>query len=172
VSKETVNIGALNIDEIHDTLASVCHENGQCETNPVVKKARSIHGQTDQKDLIITLSPDGEYPTWIRNALVDMLFAAGKAAMKCENGQYTDMCPGVTAMAYCPQRKIKFVNCAVPQYWGINYQAPDAANAAPPNIDMGIDVEVVKQDLCTPLMTTGSAIAGEYTVVTPLCLYR
>ena len=66
-------------------------------------------------------------------------------------------------MAYCPDKKTPFTNCEVPKYWGVNYQAPDSANAAPPNI--GVNVAVEKggdSQVCEDAMTGIGAVAGTY----------
>lgn len=148
------------MDEIHGSLAGACHEEGLCETSPIELKAQRVKG-TKVSNIKITLNPDGSYPTWIRNGLVDTLYAAAKHISVCTPGSFVDSCPGVTAMAYCPRRKIEFVNCEIPKFWGINYQDKDSANAAPPSITLDTDVEVVDADLCTPILTALGALAGE-----------
>lgn len=161
VSRETVQIGTVTTDEIIGTVAPICHESGQCETNPLEMKSQLFTSES-VTNLIITISPDGEYPTWIRNGLLDALGAAAKTVAKCEDGTYTNTCPGVTAMAYCPRRKTQFTNCEVPKYWGINYQHPSVGNAAPPNLGFNINVvEEGKEDLCENVMTGLGAVAGK-----------
>ncbi|KAH7377620.1 hypothetical protein BKA66DRAFT_422058 [Pyrenochaeta sp. MPI-SDFR-AT-0127] len=159
-SRETVQIGTLTTDEIIGTVAPICHESGQCETNDLEMKAQLFSSES-VKNLIITIGPDGEYPTWIRNGLLDTLGAAAKTVAKCTDGTYTNTCPGVSAMAYCPRKKTKFTNCEVPKYWGINYQHPSVGNAAPPNLGFNINVvEEGKEDLCENVMTGLGAVAG------------
>lgn len=117
-------------------------------------------------DLTVTIGPDGEYPTWIRNGLLDALGAAARTVAKCTSGTYTNTCPGTTAMAYCPRKQTKFTNCEVPKYWGINYQDPKEANAAPPNLGFNIEVEEDSlSDLCTGILTGLGAVAGTFPAV-------
>lgn len=64
-------------------------------------------------------------------------------------------------MAYCPQRTFPYTNCEVPKFWGINYQAPDAGNAAPPNVGLGLDVEKAGDGgLCEKAMSALGGLAG------------
>jgi hypothetical protein len=62
VSSETIKIGDLKIDDIIGTLAGVCHESGQCETNDVELKS-TLWSATSRPELKVTLGPDGTYPT-------------------------------------------------------------------------------------------------------------
>jgi hypothetical protein len=64
-----------------DNIAGACHESGQCETNDIEMDGQLIEpGRGGEvKDIKVILEPDGEYPTWIRNGLVDTLRAAVKA---------------------------------------------------------------------------------------------
>lgn len=138
----------------------ICHESGQCETNPIELKAMITHSESADA-IKVTLGPDGEYPTWIRNGLVDVLALAAKQVAKCTDVTYTNRCFGGSAMAYCPPNKHVATNCEVPKFWGINYQAPDAANAAPPNIGLDIAMEKVDDSkLCEDIMTGLGAVAG------------
>lgn len=144
-----------------NNMANVCHESGQCETNEFELKSMRF-SKTDAKALKVTLDPFGSYPTWIRNGLVDSLRAATKAVAVCTPGTYTNTCKGVTAMAWCPRKKTEFVNCEIPEYLGINYQAPEVANAAPPSMGMDVKSEVEGLgDGCEDAMTALGAIAGE-----------
>lgn len=138
----------------------ICHESGQCETNPI-ELSGTLTKPSRIDTLKIKLGPDGSYPTWIRNGLVDILALAAKEVAKCEEVTYTNHCFGTTAMAYCPQKKSKGINCEVPKFWGINYQAPDAANAAPPNV--GVDIAIAETEgnkLCEDVMGGLGAVAG------------
>jgi hypothetical protein len=87
-----------------DRLVEICHESGQCETNDIELEGQLIApGRGGSVDNIkVILGPDGEYPTWIRNGLVDALRAAVKSISKCEDITHTNDCAGTTAMAYCP----------------------------------------------------------------------
>ena len=49
----------------------------------------------------------------------------------------------------------------MPQYWGINYQAPDLGNAAPPFIGADMSIESDSDGFCSTFTTVGSAVAGE-----------
>lgn len=51
--------------------------------------------------------------------------------------------------------------CVVPRYWGINYQAPDSNNAAPPNIQADMEVKKDGDGFCDTFTTVGGAVAGE-----------
>lgn len=154
----------MTLDTIFGAVAPICHESGQCETNDIELHAQFFKSESVE-NLDITIGPDGEYPTWIRNGLVDVLHAAVASIAKCESGTYTNQCFGSSAMAYCPRKKTKYTNCEVPKYWGINYQAPDAANAAPPNIGLNINVEKsgdggVCEDAMSVLGTVAGAVNG------------
>jgi hypothetical protein len=50
--------------------------------------------------------------------------------------------------------------CEVPKFWGINYQDPDEANAAPPNIATDLEVELTDSPICEDTLTSLGAIAG------------
>jgi hypothetical protein len=93
-------------------MGKVCHEAGLCETPPIVEKTQLIEGST-VSDIKVTLDPNGAYPTWIRNGLLDALNAAVRQIAVCTPGSHTDTCPGVSAMSYCPQTVTKYVNCVV-----------------------------------------------------------
>ncbi|KNG48169.1 hypothetical protein TW65_05077 [Stemphylium lycopersici] len=138
----------------------ICHESGQCETNPIELKGQLFKSESVD-DIKVTLGPDGSYPTWIRNGLIDTLAAAAKEVAKCEDGTYTNRCFGTTAMAYCPQRKTQYTNCEVPRFWGINYQDPGSANSAPPNVGVDIAMEKLGDGgICESVLTSLGAVAG------------
>lgn len=50
--------------------------------------------------------------------------------------------------------------CEVPKFWGVNFQAPDEPNSAPPNIATDLDVQVVDSSLCEDALTGLGAVAG------------
>ncbi|KAH4061665.1 hypothetical protein HBI70_199300 [Parastagonospora nodorum] len=158
-SQETVKIGDLNIDAIIHQLAAVCHESGQCETNEIEMKSRFWKSENNH-NLKVTLGPHGTYPVWIRNGLVDLLGVAVKAIAKCTSGTYTNTCPGVTAMAYCPRKKTQYTNCEVPQFWGITYQTADSANAAPPAISVDLASENSDAAVCKDALEITGTVAG------------
>ena len=83
-----------------------------------------------------------------------------KAVAKCEDVTHTNGCAIGNPMAYCPENKITINECTVPQYWGINYQSPDASQAAPPFIGADMQVEVDNGGFCTTLLTSMGAVAG------------
>lgn len=109
VSKQTVKIGTVKIDEIFEKLGEVCHESGQCETNDITIDGQLIQAGRggDVSDITVTLGPDGEYPTWIRNGLLDSLKAAVLSMAKCEDVTNIDDCSYASAMAYCPRKSLK-----------------------------------------------------------------
>ncbi|KAF1943690.1 hypothetical protein EJ02DRAFT_421116 [Clathrospora elynae] len=158
-SNEDVDIGGLSSDEIIGAVAPICHESGQCETNDV-KLNTFIYSANTANTLEVTIGPDGSYPTWIRNGLLDTLAAAVRTMAKCENGTYTDRCRGTNAMAYCPDTEVPYTNCKVPKYWGINYQSADSVNAAPPNLGMDIESKEGGDGLCQGMLTGLGAVAG------------
>ncbi|EOA83352.1 uncharacterized protein SETTUDRAFT_94495 [Exserohilum turcica Et28A] len=143
-----------------ESIGPICHESGQCETNEIELEGR-LTTPDSINEIKVTLGPDGSYPTWIRNGLVDILALAVKEVAQCETGTYTNKCFGTTAMAYCPQKKSKYTNCKVPKFWGINYQSPKNPDGAPPNVGVDIRMEVVDDsDLCQEVMDGIGTVAG------------
>ncbi|KAF1847650.1 uncharacterized protein K460DRAFT_374662 [Cucurbitaria berberidis CBS 394.84] len=135
-SRESVNIGLLTTEKMMEAVSPICHEEGQCETNDIELKIQLLTSDT-VTDLIVTIGPDGEDPTWIRNGLLDTLGAA-----------------------YCPRTKTSFTTCEVPKYWSINYQDPSVSNAAPPNLGLSIEVKAEGQeDLCERILAGLDAVA-------------
>ncbi|KAI0531554.1 hypothetical protein GGR58DRAFT_524417 [Xylaria digitata] len=110
--------------------------------------------------ITVVVNPSGSYPTWIHDGLIDALRAAVKAVADCKDVSQTLLCTNPNPMLYCPPQVITANQCVVPRYWGINYQTPDASNAAPPNI--GADLEVVNDSdgFCDSFTTIGGAVAG------------
>jgi hypothetical protein len=106
----------------------------------------------------VHVDPSGAYPTWIHNALIDSLAAAVKVIAKCEDVRQTPTCPNPAT--YCPAEPYTVNECTVPQYWGINYQDKNAANAAPPFIGSDLQVEIDEGGFCTTLLTSLGAVAG------------
>ncbi|OAL01009.1 hypothetical protein IQ06DRAFT_135897 [Phaeosphaeriaceae sp. SRC1lsM3a] len=158
-SSETIQIGDLKLDDIIGKLGEVCHESGQCETNDLTLKSTQWSADSNP-ELKITLGPDGTYPTWIRNGLIDTLGRSIKAVAKCKEVTYTNKCFGTTAMAYCPQKKSKHTNCEVPKFWGINFQSPDVANAAPPALALDLQSERTDGEVCKTALETTGTVAG------------
>lgn len=162
VSSETVKIGTLNTDSIMAAISPICHESGQCETNDLELTAQLFKSESVD-DIKVTLGPQGAYPTWIRNGLIDALAAAAKEVAKCESGTYTNRCFGSTAMAYCPQTQTEYTNCEVPKYWGINFQSPDNPAGAPPNLSLDIEMEKLGDGgLCEDIMGALGGVAGMF----------
>lgn len=102
VSKKTVNLGTIAIDKVFDALADACHpgvNNGVCETSDV-----KLEGQIVSKDsavnIELTLGPEGDYPTWVRNGLLDALRAGVGEVAKCEDTISDPPCPN--PMVFCP----------------------------------------------------------------------
>jgi hypothetical protein len=56
--------------------------------------------------------------------------------------------------------------CEVPAFWGINFQDPSAANAAPPNIGVDVSMELVESTACADMMTGLGAVAGKFSTGT------
>ncbi|RAR03920.1 hypothetical protein DDE82_004798 [Stemphylium lycopersici] len=159
-------IPAVKVDHLNKRDVAEWDKNGnikltcQCETNPIELKGQLFKSESVD-DIKVTLGPDGSYPTWIRNGLIDTLAAAAKEVAKCEDGTYTNRCFGTTAMAYCPQRKTQYTNCEVPRFWGINYQDPGSANSAPPNVGVDIAMEKLGDGgICESVLTSLGAVAG------------
>lgn len=56
----------------------------------------------------------------------------------------------------------KHMQCEVPKYWGINFQAKGEENAAPPNLATNMKVERVgASPLCEDILTGLGAVAGK-----------
>jgi hypothetical protein len=160
VSRETVQVGSLTTDEIMAAVIPICHESGQCETNSI-ELTSYLTRNRGVDEIKVTLGPDGEYPTWIRNGLVDLLALAVKQVAKCEQVSYMPICHGAPGKVDCDYDMRTGTNCEVPQFWGINYQAPDAVNAAPPNVGLNIAMEKVdNKDLCEGVFGGLGAVAG------------
>lgn len=96
VSKETVKIGDVKLDDMFAKLAGVCHESGQCETNEIDFSGWWIEAGNngDMEPITVKMGPSGSYPTWIRNGLVDTLKAAVMAGAKCGDVTNTQLCMG------------------------------------------------------------------------------
>jgi hypothetical protein len=60
----------------------------------------------------------------------------------------------------CQPVKTTAWQCEVPQFWGINFQDPKEANAAPPAIGADIKMELVESEVCAQMMTGLGAVAG------------
>ena len=57
------------------------------------------------------------------------------------------------------------MQCEVPKYWGINYQAKGEENAAPPNLATNMKVERVgASPLCEDILTGLGAVAGKWLI--------
>ncbi|KAF2111832.1 hypothetical protein BDV96DRAFT_634595 [Lophiotrema nucula] len=162
--KDSVNLGDRIIDDIHNQLASVCHEHGSCDTNDVIFTT-AAWAQRDYEPGTITIQPDGEYPTWIRNGLLDTLMAAVKAIAKCESGVYIG--PQCMIRPCDLPEHTPYTQCTVPNYWGINYQGPDTCSGcAPPFMNFAVSMETVDDKLCEELLGAAnglSTIAGSVT---------
>lgn len=94
-----MTLGTIKIDDVAGKLAEACHESGQCETNDIEMDGQIISTDT-VNNIKLTLGPDGAYPTWIRNGLLDALFAAVKEIAKCEDTTHKPTCPN--PMVFCP----------------------------------------------------------------------
>ncbi|PGH17147.1 hypothetical protein AJ79_01285 [Helicocarpus griseus UAMH5409] len=162
-SDDVVKIGTVSVEDIRDKLFEACHTKGQCDTSDSFEFTSQIHasGRSSGATTIkVKVNPDGAYPTWIRNGLVEAIYAAAKQVVKCKDVTTTPTCPN--AWVYCPERKFTTKQCEVPKYWGVNYQHPDEKNAAPPHISVDFDVEVDHGGFCEDLMDSAAAVAGKY----------
>ncbi|KAF2830306.1 hypothetical protein CC86DRAFT_434000 [Ophiobolus disseminans] len=159
-SSEIINIGGLKIEDMFAQLVGVCHTTGMCETNDITMDS-TLTTASSVTALAITMGPSGVYPTWIRNGLIDTLRASVLSVAKCTPGTHTDTCPGVSAMAYCPRKKTKFINCEVPKFWGINYQTAESASGTPPSMGVKVKAEVKgASGACEAALTALGAVAG------------
>jgi hypothetical protein len=84
-------------------MGSVCSTQGLCETNAVditgyqlvdAGLGGSVYDET------LTITPNGAYPTWIHNGLLEALNAAVGAAAQCSQVTNTPTCPNPES--YCP----------------------------------------------------------------------
>ncbi|KAL1959284.1 hypothetical protein VTO42DRAFT_2471 [Malbranchea cinnamomea] len=159
-SDDVVNIGTVTIDSIKERLTDVCSTKGQCFSNAFELEGQihepGLGGKTQTISVIV--KPEGEYPTWIRNGLLDALIASVKAVIKCREVTTTPTC--ANPMAYCPSRPFTTTQCEVPRFWGVNYQHPDEAHAAPPNMSVELDMKVDHGGFCEDLTTAASAVGG------------
>lgn len=155
-----MKIGDVKLADMFSKLYEVCHESGQCETTDQTFdgwwQADGANG--DMGPITVTMTPEGAYPTWIRNGLVDALKAAVVAGAKCGDSINTQLCEG--GDKGCSPTKTTAYQCEVPRYWGINFQDPSASNAAPPNIGVDVKMDLVDSGACADMMTGLSAVAG------------
>lgn len=156
-SEQTVTIGTIELDEIGAKLGEVCRESGQCQTNDITMEGQVLTKETAE-NIELTLGPAGAYPTWIRNGLLDGLMAAVKEIAKCEEITHDAPCPN--PMVFCPNEPEKVTQCEVPKYWGINWQDPEASNAAPPHMEADLEVQVTDSTICADTLESLGAIAG------------
>ena len=187
VSDQTIKLGTIKISDIMDSLGHACKDEGLCDTSAIDIKGQLIEAGAEGEidDETLTINPFGSYPTWIHNGLLETLSAAVQAVAKCEDVTQWSGCASV--MAYCPRKsffpksqkkstegnyslipfnhpanKITVNECTVPQYWGINYQAADSSNAAPPSIEADMSIVVDKGGFCDTFTTVGNAVAGKF----------
>jgi hypothetical protein len=86
-----------------DNLASACATTGLCDTNSIdITGYQLVNGGLggEVDDETVTLTPNGAYPSWIHNGLLDALRAAVKAAATCSDVTNTPVCPNPAV--YCP----------------------------------------------------------------------
>lgn len=127
------------MDKIFASIGEACHETGLCESNEISLDSQ-LFGSDTVEGLTVKLGPQGAYPTWIRNGLLDALKAAVLEVAVCEDTKHTQSC-GFSS-TYCPNSGTKtYTQCEVPAYWGINYQVPEEANASPPWLSLDLTVE-------------------------------
>ncbi|ORY15232.1 hypothetical protein BCR34DRAFT_585137 [Clohesyomyces aquaticus] len=156
-SDETIKLGTIKIDEIMDNIGRVCSTQGQCDSTTIDLKGQLI--STDEViSETLSISPDGAYPTWIHNGLVDGLRAAVHAVAKCEDTTHKPSC-GFSPY-YCPAKPFTVNQCVIPRYIGINYQAPDCGNCAPPNIGARLEMKLDEGGFCKTLLESAGTVAG------------
>ncbi|KAI3324079.1 hypothetical protein HD806DRAFT_543494 [Xylariaceae sp. AK1471] len=158
-SDDTIKLGTVGIDDIINNLYTTCSTAGTCDTGDVALNGQLISSGLggEIQDITITIHPDGAYPTWIHNALLDALSAAVKAVAQCADVTNSPTCP--TTMAYCPSEPFTVNECVVPRYWSVNYQ-PSDLNGAPPFIQADMTFETDDIGFCDTLVTVGGAVAG------------
>lgn len=151
VGQGTADLGDITIDTLFDLLGPACHESGQCETNTLSANGQWIGEgvNADMGPITVTLTPSGDFPTWIHNGLLDILKASVIQVADCRDvvNVQTDK-PGGT--------RTKAHQCLVPSFWGVNYQAAD--NAAPPFI--GVSVSAKEDDRDSPCQTALETLGG------------
>ncbi|PGH16235.1 hypothetical protein AJ80_05258 [Polytolypa hystricis UAMH7299] len=159
-SDDVVNIGDIKIDDVMKKLDAACYTEGVCNTRPFELKGQ-IHSKglgSTSNNIKLIVNPDGAYPTWIHNGLLQALHAAVKKVAKCKNITSRPKCS--FTQGYCPHKPFTTNQCKVPKFWGINFQHPKEKDAAPPAITADMDVKVDHGGFCTELFTSLSAVAG------------
>lgn len=138
-------------------LADACATSGQCDTNTQTLQGQLVEdGNGSVDDITVSINPEGAYPVWIRNGLIDVLHAALAKVADCKDVTNTPTCPN--PMSYCPAEPFTVNECTVPRFWGINYQAdPDSA---PPFINTNVDMKVNDDGFCSTFTTIGGGIAA------------
>lgn len=87
-------------------LGNACHTTGLCDTSPLtISGTIEDEGYSGSSDEVLTLTPSGDYPSWIHNGLMDSLSAAINAAQNCSSYTHQDNC-GYSAY-YCPCKSIE-----------------------------------------------------------------
>ncbi|KAF2117238.1 hypothetical protein BDV96DRAFT_571744 [Lophiotrema nucula] len=161
-SSATTMLGDVKIDDIFASVGDACHTTGLCDTNDITFpgwwQADGTGGTMGP--ITVTVGPSGSYPTWIRNGLLDSLKAAVVAGAKC--GDSTNIQPCVSGDETCtgPVKTVAY-QCEVPAFWGIDYQDPNAADAAPPSIAINVNQALDDGDsVCSDMLSGIGAIAG------------
>ena len=104
VSDKTVKLGAIPISVVMSNVDKACGDNGLCQTNPIDITGELVDSN-DVYDEILTIMPNGDYPTWIHNGLWDALNAAIKAVANCSTVTHDPVCPDPEA--YCPSKSTR-----------------------------------------------------------------
>jgi len=161
-SDATLQIGTTPLQKIIDTLTTSCSTTGLCDTDPVDITGYQLVDAglgSSVYDITVTVNPSGDYPTWIHEGLGEALGAAIAAAAQCADVTNTPTCP--SAESYCPAQPFTVNECTVPQFWGVNYQDPNAGTSAPPFMQLTLDVAVdTGSGYCATFATVGGAVAG------------
>lgn len=157
VGQGTVDLGDVTLDALFDKIYPICHTSGQCEQNEISTDGWWLEGGTDadEEPITVTMKPSGEYPTWIHNGLLDILKASVKEVANCRKvvNVAVDK-PGGT--------RTEAIQCLVPSFWGINYQAD--GDAAPPNIGITVTArENTEESPCKTALETIGGLAGKFT---------
>jgi hypothetical protein len=103
VSDQTVKLGTIPISVIMSKVDNACSDNGLCQTNAIEVSGQLVES-SDVYDETLTITPNGDYPTWIHNGLWEALNAAINAVAKFSKVTNDPVCPDPEA--YCPSKSI------------------------------------------------------------------
>jgi hypothetical protein len=93
VHDKTVPIGTAPVDVVFGNFADSCSVNGKCATSDIEINDYNLWSEgrnpSSNTQITITVTPDGSYPTWIHNGLLDALKATLDKIKKCNQVTYT-----------------------------------------------------------------------------------